>query len=223
MIKVAIFDLWNTLVIPIGPKFSTRLAKVMELDEDYVQDYIRASSSRHKEVHYLTIVREIWNYLYDTSVPSVISKKVEKEFIDFIANVKFVDNAFHCLEELKKNDIKVAIVSNSTSVSIEIVKNLGIDKLVDEVYLSCLTGYLKPDPRAFQQVTKKFEVKANEVCVVGDKITTDILGAKLAKMKTVLFAPNINYTSKVFPIDILSVINDLLLVPEVIKRENTNG
>lgn len=218
MIKLVIFDLWNTLVSPNNLKFTQRIAKVLDLDEDYVLDYIRSSSSRHTNIHYMTIVREIWKYRYKTTIPIPILKEIENEYKDFVDQTVLIENALECINELHANGIKTAIVSNATSVSIDIVKKFKLDKIINKIYLSCLTGYLKPDPRSFQIVLHDFNVSFDEVCVVGDKITTDILGAKILKMNVILFAPNLYINNDTLPVDMLAISNNLIDIPRYIIK-----
>lgn len=217
MIKAIIFDLWNTLVSPNGEKFTQRIARALELDEDYVLDYIRSSSSRHNEIHYKEIVREIWKYRFQDSIPPKYLKRVEKEYKSFVNNTVYISNAIECLKTLRSNGIKIYILSNSTSVSIDVVERLSIHTLVDEVFLSCQIGFLKPDPRSFYTIVNELNILPNNLCVVGDKITTDILGAKISGMKVIWFAPHIKINNQhLIPVDLLGIATDLDQVPNII-------
>ena len=61
---------------------------------------------------------------------------------------------------------------------------------------------------------KDFNVKSNEVCVIGDKITTDILGAKLAQINVILFAPDLIINESIMPVDMIAIVNDLIDIPK---------
>lgn len=218
MLKGCIFDLWNTLISPGGVKFTERLAKTLDIDDDYVLDYIRSSSSRHKSIHYMTIVQEIWSYRFNSTLPQVKKREIEIQHNDFIKSAVYLSNAKKCLRELRTIGIKSAIVSNATSVSADVVTYLKLEKQVDDIFLSCQAGYLKPDPRALLQVADKWKMDANQICVVGDKLTTDILGAKLANMQAIFYNPDLTLNRNINPVDLLYITSDLGEIPSLFSK-----
>ncbi len=215
--KAIIFDLWNTLVKPGATTFTQCLADALSMEEDYIRDYIRASSSRNSNIHYSQIVQEIWHYTHKTSLDKATHKKVEDAYAHFVSDAKYINGASECLVELRENNFKIGVVSNATSVTIAVAKTLGLHEKVDDVFISCMTGYLKPDPRAFRMASRTWGVDEGDVVVVGDKITTDILGAKLAKMNVIWYAPHIKVMDVGnMPVDITAIVSDLRAIPTVL-------
>ena len=214
--KAVVFDLWNTLVQPDSQTFTQLLAESLDMDEDNVRDYIRSSSSR-QNIDYLQIVQEMWHYTHKEELPTLTLEKIKEACRVFADKATLISGAANCLRELRESNYKLAIVSNSTSVSYGVVKSLGLDDLVDDVFLSCSTGILKPDPRAFYKPVKKWRIDPKDIYVIGDKITTDVLGAKLARMHFIWYAPNITVKRDFIPVDIVGIVRSLQEIPKTIK------
>lgn len=64
-------------------------------------------------------------------------------------------------------------------------KNLG--KYFQVFVFSDETGYSKPDPKAYRQVLEATESNAEESWHIGDRLDTDITGAKKVGMQSILF------------------------------------
>ena len=82
---------------------------------------------------------------------------------------------------LKEHDIAVVICSNNY--------HKRVKPFSDSVGLECVAMSLKPFPFGFNRAKKKLKEKPQSVLVVGDQIYTDVLGANLAGMKSVLLVP----------------------------------
>jgi len=216
--KAVFFDLWNTLIRPGSKKFTDCMAEAMNIEADYVLDYLRASSSRHSDVHYKRIVHEIWGYRHGKGISRATMKKVEVAHDQFVQSAEFIEGAVELLAGLRHQGLHVSIVSNATSVSATVVDRLGVRSMVDEVFLSCQTGYLKPDPRAFLKAAEGKAFQPNQCCVIGDKLTTDILGAKLASMPAIWFSPDVQVVRDELCVDLVAIVNALPQVREYIGK-----
>lgn len=85
------------------------------------------------------------------------------------------------LSEVKKSGVEVVICSNNFKKRVyPFAESIGLD---------CVAMSLKPLPFGFIRAKKKLSVNPKNALVVGDQIFTDILGAKLAGMKSVLLVP----------------------------------
>lgn len=96
-------------------------------------------------------------------------------------------NVEETLKKLKKNNIKLGIVSDAPKLKAWL--RLTAMNLVD--YFDIILGYedtgkLKPSAEPFKKALKKLELEPEEVLFVGDNPQRDILGAKKVGMKTVL-------------------------------------
>ena len=57
----------------------------------------------------------------------------------------------------------------------------------EDTYISMDIGYDKPDIRFYQEALRRCGLEANEVLMIGDSMTTDILGAQAAGMDALFF------------------------------------
>lgn len=85
------------------------------------------------------------------------------------------------IENIKNNGIDIVICSNNYKKRVK--------PFSDSVGLDCVAMSLKPFPFGFNRAKRKLKEKPESVLVVGDQIYTDILGANLAGMKSVLLVP----------------------------------
>jgi len=81
-----------------------------------------------------------------------------------------------------KKDFKIIILSNNTSDKrLSLAANkLGID------YIKFA---LKPFKKGFKKVRKKYGLKNEEMCIIGDQIMTDVLGGNKFNIFTILTDP----------------------------------
>ena len=69
------------------------------------------------------------------------------------------------------------------------IKHVGLEYLVDSIWISDTVGVRKPSPRIFEVAMEAAEVEAGLTIYVGDSVSKDIVGAKHAGMKSVLMDP----------------------------------
>ena len=85
------------------------------------------------------------------------------------------------IDSVKSSGVAVVICSNNFHKRIEpFSRSVGLD---------CVSMSLKPFPFGFNRAKKKLNEKPTSVVVVGDQIYTDVLGANLAGMKSILLKP----------------------------------
>lgn len=130
--------------------------------------------------------------------------ELEKFSISFIDQVKYIasavmayhaqkikyitlyDDVISCLEKLKENSIKTAIITDGIPIKqYEKILRLNIDDLIDLVVISDEIGIRKPNPKLFSYCLNKFKVKGHETIYIGDNIYKDIVPAKLNDIHSV--------------------------------------
>lgn len=84
------------------------------------------------------------------------------------------------INKLKK-DFEVVIISNNTKKR--------ISKFCESLNTTFVSFSLKPLPFGFRKIKRKFKLKREEMCMIGDQLMTDILGANIFKMYTILIDP----------------------------------
>jgi putative hydrolase of the HAD superfamily len=95
------------------------------------------------------------------------------------------DDVIPCLTALSADGWKHVILSNHVPELRGIVKSLGIASYFEAVFNSAETGIEKPNPQAFWNVLASFG-ETEQVWVIGDSMTSDVVGARSAGLRSVL-------------------------------------
>jgi putative hydrolase of the HAD superfamily len=91
------------------------------------------------------------------------------------------------LRRLADRGVKLGAVANQPAAMAERLAREGIADLFSHLGLSGLSGFRKPDPRAFTSVAEALGVTPGECIMVGDRIDDDIVPAKSLGMAAILF------------------------------------
>lgn len=80
-----------------------------------------------------------------------------------------------------KKDFEIVIISNNVTKRVK--------KYAD--YLKCdfVANSMKPLSRGYKKISKKYNLDANEMCMIGDQIVTDIYGGNRFGTYTILVDP----------------------------------
>jgi putative hydrolase of the HAD superfamily len=92
------------------------------------------------------------------------------------------------LRGFSKMGYRLGLVSNASDDAViqRLVRRLGLRRWLSPVISSAGVGIRKPDPLIFKMVLKEWNLLPKEVVMIGDDLETDILGAKLTGMRSVL-------------------------------------
>ncbi|MBQ5331268.1 MAG: YqeG family HAD IIIA-type phosphatase [Oscillospiraceae bacterium] len=92
-----------------------------------------------------------------------------------------LDGLFEWLEEMRSNGIKMMIVSNNHAPRVEpFAKLLGLPYVSEGA---------KPLTKGYREAVKKMGTDKSRCVTIGDQLFTDILGAKLFGIRSVLVKP----------------------------------
>jgi putative hydrolase of the HAD superfamily len=92
-----------------------------------------------------------------------------------------------------KTSYQLAVVSDGqTAYGLPELRAVGLAEYFAPIVISGDFGYRKPDTRLFQAALNELRVPAGEAIYVGNDRFRDVLGARQAGMKTILFCPNGN-------------------------------
>ena len=102
----------------------------------------------------------------------------------------FIDGAIDMLEALHKS-YKLYVVSNGTAiVQDRRISESGIGKYFDDIFISQRVGADKPDRRFFDYCAQRIDgYDPKTAIIVGDSLTSDILGGKEAGIITCHYNP----------------------------------
>lgn len=126
---------------------------------------------------YLKSVKNINSTLLKKNSIKGLILDVDNTLIDYNRNL--VDGAEKWCNDLKNDGIKCIIVSNSSKKAkvSEVAKKLDVDFIMFAK---------KPLKSGFKRALDLLDLKPAEVAVVGDQLSTDIIGAKRMKMFSIL-------------------------------------
>ena len=119
--------------------------------------------------------------------------KINSEFINTMAvNGVQMEGALEFVKRLKNGieDSRIYIVSNGATVNAEgRIKSTGLDQYIEELFISEAMGVAKPAVEYFDMVLQKIGEPRKSCIVIGDSLTSDMLGAKNASLCSVWFMP----------------------------------
>ena len=99
-----------------------------------------------------------------------------------------VPDAKETLEALKNKGYRLFAASNSFGhLQRSRLQHAEILHLFEDTYISMDIGYDKPDVRFYQEALRRCDLQPSEVLMVGDSMTTDILGAQAAGIDAIYF------------------------------------
>ena len=126
----------------------------------------------------------------------------------------FNDHGYETVKELKNRGIIQFAVTNGTKVAQNgKLRGSGLDKLLDEIFISEDIGFEKPDKRFFEPVIDKlreYGIEKNECVIVGDSDSSDIQGGINAGIRTVHYTDELRSRAD-------AIISDLSLVLAMIQ------
>jgi len=99
-------------------------------------------------------------------------------------NFELFEDVLPVLEELRRAELRIALVSNGIRDLTEFVVHHRLD--VDAIVDSRSHGRVKPHPTIFQAALVKLGVAAEDAVMVGDSLEEDIEGARALGMRAIL-------------------------------------
>ena len=107
----------------------------------------------------------------------------ERYFLRYRESWHLHDDALPCLEALASAfpGIRFGLITNGDlAYQREKLQATGLDSRVEHVIASGELGFAKPDPRIFAHACEAFGVAAHAAVYVGDRLSTDAIGAAAA-------------------------------------------
>ncbi|MEE8167882.1 MAG: TIGR02253 family HAD-type hydrolase [Candidatus Hydrothermarchaeales archaeon] len=184
MIKGVFFDIDDTLYDSTKLTTMARRNSIQAMmdvgllkDEDAAYSMLEGIIERfgsNYSKHYDELLKESnvgWN-------PKIIAAGVVAYERTKVGYLKPFPRVIPTLLSLKK-EYKLGVISNGLAVKQwEKLVGLGIHHLFDEVVTSEEIGAQKPEKEIFLSAVDKLKLSSMECAMVGDKLDTDILGAK---------------------------------------------
>ncbi|MEN3043793.1 MAG: HAD family hydrolase [Candidatus Hydrothermales bacterium] len=210
-IKVITFDYWDTLV-PIEEnkielmrkerakkiqEFFNKKGRKFSYDEIYktskrVWELYKENPLINKEVTLYIMVEKILEHLSIEKKEDIVKEIVQiyEEYL-YKAGLKVDSEVIDVIKELKSENFKLGIVSNTPGGNVErkILEDYGIDKFFDIMVFSSIEGIRKPHPEIFLKVVNFFNIEPGELLHIGDTFELDIEGPLKIGAKAILWDP----------------------------------
>jgi len=142
------------------------------------------------------VIRAVFFDLGDTLIPE---EEVAGKHL-WEVTLKKLPYLDEVLTELKKKGYKLGILTNTVTSREEHVRialrKIDMEKYFDVIVTSVDVGHEKPDERIFMTALRKLKLKPKEAVMVGNRISSDIVGGNRMGMKTILFKWNKRYPEK---------------------------
>lgn len=197
-----------------------------ECSDEMIAEYSQINKKYWKQIEKGEITKEealrarFVEFFASHGLPVAAAEKFNAEYqVRLGDTVAYCDNSFEIVRSLR-GKVKQYAASNGTVVAQKRkLKNSGLDALMDGIFLSEAVGAEKPDVRffnaAFAFIEKSgIKIAKENTLIVGDSLTSDILGGKNAGIKTCFYNPRgEKNTSNVLPdyeIKNLNEIYDIL-------------
>ena len=177
--KAIIFDAYGTLfdVNSSAEKCKNKIGDKWEGFANYWRTtqleytWLRSLMNRHKN---------FWQVTEDSLDKSMKVFKVENsmrnELLDLYKKLSSYPEVKEVLNNLKKKEYKLAILSNGTPALLnELVKNNNLDNIFDNIFSIEEVGIYKPDSKVYDIPAKKYQIKAEEITFLSAN-TWDVSG-----------------------------------------------
>ena len=120
--------------------------------------------------------------------------KVNDDFIRTMSvNGVLMDGALEFVRKAKESiaDARIYIASNGATVNAKgRIASTGLDRYIDELFISEDMGVTKPDTAFFDLCLNRIGEPRSSCIMIGDSLSSDMLGAKYASLDSVWFMPS---------------------------------
>ena len=166
-IKAIIFDAYGTLfdVNSAAEKCKDKIGEKWEGFANYWRTtqleytWLRSLMNRHKDFWQITE-----NSLDKSMKAFKIDPSMKNEFLNLYKILSTFPEVKEVLQNLKKKDYKLAILSNGTPTLLnELVTSNNLDNIFDDIFSIEEVKTYKPDPKVYNIPIKKYQIQKNEV------------------------------------------------------------
>ncbi len=131
-------------------------------------------------------------------------------------HIEFVDKAKEMLLSQKGKYILVAVTNGTKIAQDKKLRLSGLDKVFDAIFISEDVGAEKPSKEYFDYVFEKVGIRdKKEAIIIGDSLTSDILGGFNAEIDTCWFNPS--HKPNTLDIPVTYEIDNLGKLSEIVR------
>ena len=122
-------------------------------------------------------------------VDEKLATDLGESYTDYAARlVALVPNTMEVLTYLKEKDYNIHLITNGF-LEVQSIKMeaSGLDKMIDNSFVSEVVGFKKPDHRIFHHAMEKVNASLEECVMIGDDLSVDIIPSKEIGMTHIYF------------------------------------
>jgi putative hydrolase of the HAD superfamily len=197
VLRAVLFDVDFTLFRPgpeLGPEGYRRVGERhgLVLEPDRYEDARAAAIAKLQRERELVHDEEVWIAFTEQIVLGMggdpgsahaCATDMVREW-ERHENFSLYEDALPVLDELRRHELKVGLVTNGQRDLEEFVGHHGLE--VDAMVGSRSHGRTKPHPSIFAAALRMLEVRPDEAAMVGDSYEDDIEGARALGMRAIL-------------------------------------
>lgn len=200
MIKTVLFDVDDT-ILDFHKAEATAIRKTfaelgIEPTDELVSLYSRINLSQWKLLEKGEITREKlltrrFDIFYAELGLSQSSEKTQEKYEKYLSRGAYYIDGAEALLEYLYGKYELYIVSNGTAyVQKNRIEISGMAKYFKDIFISEYIGYDKPSKEYFDACFAKIpNLEKDKSIIIGDSLTSDILGGKNAGVKTCWYNP----------------------------------
>ncbi|MER2117348.1 MAG: YjjG family noncanonical pyrimidine nucleotidase, partial [Enterococcus casseliflavus] len=138
---------------------------------------------------------------FETQGIQVDSPAVELAYREFLnEGHKLLDNSDEILAELAQHFDLYVVTNGVSETQYRRLEDAKLKPYFRDIFVSEDTGYQKPMKEYFDYVFARIpNVKKQETVIIGDSLTSDILGGQLAGIDTIWFNPKKKNSGEIQP------------------------
>ena len=147
--------------------------------------------------------------------------KINDDFIKTMSmNGVLMDGALEFVKKIKENipDARIYIASNGATLNAKgRIASTGLDKYIEDLFVSEDMGVTKPDAAFFDICFDRIAEPKSSCIMIGDSLSSDMLGAKNASIASVWFMPSGDIEKSIAEYDIdyvATTFDELYLILE---------
>jgi dihydrofolate synthase/folylpolyglutamate synthase len=193
-IRAVTFDVGGTLIEP-WPSVGHVYARVAEragfhvspeiLNEQFATAWKKRQHFGYSLSDWQDLVHQTFAGLVPASAVTAFFSELYHEFTQPEA-WKVYDDVRPCLERLRREGCKLAVISNWDERLRPLLKALHLDQFFDLIVVSSEIGRHKPEPGIFREAANQLLTAPQSIMHVGDSLREDYEGARAAGFHAVL-------------------------------------
>jgi HAD superfamily hydrolase (TIGR01662 family) len=202
-------------------KFLTAFGgRLVESQKVRLEDHIERPTSR--------LLREVMaQYGYSQLPDSVVESAMQQFYAESETYWIPIPSSTRVLDELRGEGYRLGLISNAGDERnvLRLISKSNLDGFFDPLLVSAAVGIRKPDVRLFEQVLDSWNLKGEQVVMIGDTLEQDIEGAQNAGIRQIWLKENVdtpgnrNLAEEINPEMIASNLSD---IPEVVRSMQLN-